>query len=179
MSCQDTPWRLSKAPKMAKKTPRKSAFQDTKKSMHMKAEHSASSSDEIAVFQAYTDLINSERETLWARHNALLLANSLIIGALAISPTELWENTWAALAMLSAGLLISAAWMGIAVQGWSSIRRHTDIAGTFASACFERLCNPFAQTIRNREQTRMHHLMLLVIAVFMLMYLGLGFVRLW
>jgi hypothetical protein len=144
----------------------------------MKAEHSASSSDEIAVFQAYTDLINSERETLWARHNALLLANSLIIGALAISPTELWENTWAALAMLSAGLLISAAWMGIAVQGWSSIRRHTDIAGTFASACFERLCNPFAQTICNREQTRMHHLMLLVIAVFMLMYLGLGFVRL-
>ena len=104
----------------------------------MKAEHSASSSDEIAVFQAYTDLINSERETLWARHNALLLANSLIIGALAISPTELWENTWAALAMLSAGLLISAAWMGIAVQGWSSIRRHTDIAGTFASACFDR-----------------------------------------
>jgi hypothetical protein len=52
----------------------------------MKAKHSASSSDEIAVFQAYTDLINSERETLWARHNALLLANSLIIGALAIRP---------------------------------------------------------------------------------------------
>jgi hypothetical protein len=76
-----------------------------------------SSSGEIAVFQAYTDLINSERETLWARHSALLLANSLIIGALAISPAELWENKWAALGMLSAGLLISAAWMGIAVQG--------------------------------------------------------------
>ncbi len=77
----------------------------------MKAKQSASSSDEIAVFQAYTDLINSERVTLWARHNALLLANSLIIGALAISPTVLWENKWAALAMLSAGLLISAAWV--------------------------------------------------------------------
>ena len=58
------------------------------------------SPDEIAVFQAYVDLINSERETLWARHNALLLANSLIIGALAISPTALWERKWAALAML-------------------------------------------------------------------------------
>ena len=69
-----------------------------------------SSSGEIAVFQAYTDLINSARETLWARHSALLLANSLIIGALAISPAELWENKWVALAMLSAGLLISAAW---------------------------------------------------------------------
>jgi hypothetical protein len=102
--------------------------------VHMKAKHSASSSDEIAVFQAYTNLINSERETLWARHNALLLANSLIIGALAISPAALWENKWAALAMLSAGLLISASWVGIAVQGWSAIRRHADIAGTFASA---------------------------------------------
>lgn len=144
----------------------------------MKAKHSASSSDEIAVFQAYTDLINSERETLWARHNALLLANSLIIGALAISPAALWENKWAALAMLSAGLLISAAWLGIAAHGWSMMRRHAELAGTFASNCFKHLPNPFAETICNRAQTRMHHLMLMVIAVFMLMYLGLGFVRL-
>ena len=31
------------------------------------------SSDELAVFQAYVDLINSERETNWARNNALLV----------------------------------------------------------------------------------------------------------
>jgi hypothetical protein len=55
---------------------------------------SASSSEEIAVFKAYIDLINSERETVWARHNALLVANSLIIGALAISPAALWEDEW-------------------------------------------------------------------------------------
>ena len=135
-----------------------------------------SSSDEIAVFQAYTDLINSERETLWARHNALLLANSLIIGALAISPAALWQNKWGALAMLSAGLIISAAWVGIAVEGWSALRRHVDLAGTFASDCFKHL-PPFAESICNRAQTRLHHLVLLVIAVFLLMYLGLGFVR--
>lgn len=58
----------------------------------MKAKNSASSSDEIALFQAYIDLINSGLDTIWARHNALLVANSLIIGALAISPTALWEN---------------------------------------------------------------------------------------
>jgi hypothetical protein len=44
----------------------------------MSGEDEASTSDEIAVFQAYIDLINSERETIWARHNALLVANSLI-----------------------------------------------------------------------------------------------------
>jgi hypothetical protein len=120
----------------------------------MKAKHSASSPDEIAVFQAYTKLINSEQETLWARHNALLLANSLIIGALAISPAALWENKWAALAMLSAGLLVSAAWFCIATQAWSAIRQHADIAGSFASNCFKPLPNPFAETICNRAQTR-------------------------
>ena len=50
--------------------------------------HPASSPDGLVVFQTYTNLINSERETLWARHNALVLANSLIIGALAISPAR-------------------------------------------------------------------------------------------
>ena len=93
----------------------------------------ASAPDEVVVFQSYTDLINSERETLWARHNALLLANSIIIGSLALSPAELWENKWAALAMLSAGLLISAAWLGIAVQGWSAMRQHSEIAGNLRS----------------------------------------------
>jgi hypothetical protein len=81
----------------------------------LSGEDEASSSDEIAVFQAYVDLINSERETIWARYNALLVANSLIIGALAISPTALWQNKWAALGMISAGLLISAAWLLITV----------------------------------------------------------------
>jgi hypothetical protein len=138
----------------------------------------AISSDEIAVFQAYVDLINSERETLWARHNALLLANSLIIGALAISPTALWQHEWAALAMLAAGLVVSAAWAGLSVLAWSSIKRHAERAGTFASASFKHLPNPFAETMASRAQARMHQLVLLMIAVFMLMYLGLALIRL-
>ena len=123
-------------------------------------------------------MITSEHETLWARHNALLLANSLIIGALAISPAALWENKWAALAMLSAGLLISAAWVGMAVLAWSTIRRYADLARSFASASFKHLPNPFAETVCNRARRRMHLLVLLMIAVFMVMYLGLAVIRL-
>src|SRR5262245_23133236 len=115
----------------------------------MKNTHSPSSSDEIVLFQAYTELINSERETLSARHNALLVANSLIIGALAISPSALWEKEWAALAMLSAGLLISALWIGIAAQGWLALRRHAEIAAAFASITFSNLPNPFTETFCN------------------------------
>ena len=138
----------------------------------MDEKNAGKTSDEIAVFQAYTSLITSEHETLWARHNALLLANSLIIGALAISPAALWENKWAALAMLSAGLLISAAWVGMAVLAWSTIRRYADLAGSFASASFKHLPNPFAETVCNRAHRRMHLLVLLMIAVFMVMYPG-------
>ena len=144
----------------------------------MDEKNAGKTSDEIAVFQAYTSLITSEHETLWARHNALLLANSLIIGALAISPAALWENKWAALAMLSAGLLISAAWVGMAVLAWSTIRRYADLAGSFASASFMHLPNPFAETVCNRARRRMHFLVLMMIAVFMLMYLGLAVIRL-
>jgi hypothetical protein len=137
-----------------------------------------SSPDRLTVFQTYTDLINSDREALWARHNALILANSLIIGALAISPAELWENKWAALAMLGAGLVICAAWFLMTVLAWSAMRRHCDLAGSFASSCFAHLPNPFAETVCNREQRGIHRLTLLVIVVFILMYLGLGYVRL-
>jgi hypothetical protein len=138
---------------------------------------SANSSDEVVVFQAYIDLINSERETIWARHNALLVANSLIIGALAISPTALWQNKWAALAMIGAGLLISAAWLGITVEGWSAMKRHADLAAKFASSHFKHLPNALDETLCDRAQTNIHHLVLMVIAVFMLMYLGLGYIR--
>jgi hypothetical protein len=144
----------------------------------MKQKNAESSSDDIAVFQAYVDVINSERETLWARHNALLLANSLIIGALAISPTALWEKEWAALAMLGAGLLVSVAWACLTVLAWSSIKRHAELAGSFASSSFAHLPNPFTEAISTRAQRHMHQLVLLVIAVFMFMYLGLALIRL-
>ena len=139
---------------------------------------SANPSEEIAVFQAYVDLINSERETIWARHNALLVANSLIIGALAISPTALWQNKWAALAMIGAGLLISVAWLGITVQGWSAMKRHADLARKFASTYFKHLPNALDETLCDHAQTNIHHLILLVIGVFVLMYVGLGYIRL-
>jgi hypothetical protein len=138
----------------------------------------ASSPDGLAAFQTCTNLINSERETLWARHNALVLANSLIIGALAISPAALWENKWAALGMLGAGLVICAAWFLMTVLAWSAMRRHCDLAASFASSCFAHLPNPFAETICNREQRGIHRLTLLVIGVFILMYFGLGYIRL-
>ena len=132
----------------------------------MAAEDPANPSDEIAVFQAYIDLINSERETIWARHNALLFANSLIIGALAISPTALWQEKWAPLAMIGAGLLVSAAWLGIAVQGWSRYDGMPKLPQNSPQPVSSNCRMRSTETLCDRAQTNIHHLVLLVIAVF-------------
>jgi len=106
------------------------------------------------------------------------VANSLIIGALAISPTALWGNEWAALGTVGAGLLVNAAWLGITLRGRSAMKRRADRATAFASTHFKHLPNALDETLCDRAQTNIHHLILLVIVVFMLMYFGLGYIRL-
>jgi hypothetical protein len=135
-------------------------------------------SDKATLFQAYVDLVNSERETIWARHNALLVANSLIVGALAISPAAFWTSKWAPVAMLGAGLLISIAWFLITMNGWSVMRRHAEVASDFVTTHFKHLPNPFADPAYHRSSVRIHLLALCMIVIFMLIYLGLGYVRL-
>jgi len=125
-------------------------------------------SDKAVLFQAYVDLINSERETIWARHNALLVANSLIVGAIAISPTALWSHRWAALGLLGAGFLITIIWLLITIHGWLVLPRHVELASAFAMTHFRHWANPFSQTAYHRSGTW----------IFVLIYLGLGYFRL-
>ena len=79
--------------------------------------------------------------------------------------------------MIVAGILISVAWLLITVEGWSAMKRHADLARTFASAHFKHLPNALDQSLCDPAQTNIHHLILLVIGVFVLMYLGLGYIR--
>ena len=110
-------------------------------------------SAELAVFQAYIDLINSERETNWARNNALLVANSLILGAIIASPNGLTGDRGLTVALLAAGFLITVVWGAITIAGWSVLDRHVKLAATLSSPCFAKLPNPFskAQAIIKRE----------------------------
>jgi hypothetical protein len=135
-------------------------------------------SDKATLFQAYVDLINSERETIWTRHNALLVANSLIVGALALTPSALGTSRWATIALIGAGLLISSAWFLITLHGWAAMRRHAEIASDFTAKHFKHLPNPFADITYHRAGVRIHFLALVVIGTFILIYLGLAVARL-
>lgn len=79
--------------------------------------------------------------------------------------------------MLSAGLLISAPWVGITMQGWSAMRRHAGLAGTFAY-----LLHASSQSIRRDHlQPRADPDLLPNLAGdprFVLMYLGPGYIHL-
>ncbi len=130
------------------------------------------------MFQAYVDLINSERETIWARHNALLVANSLIVGALAISPAALWQNKWAALSLLGAGVVIGAVWLLITAHGWAVLHRHMEMTSAFVDQNYPNLPNPFSEAVSRRSGLWIHGLALTMVCVFLLIYLGLGYLRL-
>jgi hypothetical protein len=141
----------------------------------MSKKEPADLADKATLLQTYVDLVNSERQTIWARHNALLVANSLIVGALAISPTAFWTSKWV---MLGAGLLISVAWFLITTYGWLVMRRHAEVASDFVATHFKHLPNPFADATYRRSSVRIHALALAMIGIFMLIYLGLGYIRL-
>jgi hypothetical protein len=136
-------------------------------------------SDELAVFQTYVDLINSERETIWARNNALLVANSLILGAIVASPSGLWEQRWVALSLLGAGLFITLAWGAITVAGWHVLERHVKIAASLSSPCFAKLPKPFSKgASHHHERGSIFILTLCMIGLFALIYVVLGYFRL-
>jgi hypothetical protein len=146
--------------------------------MSMSSREPADLADKATLFQAYVDLINSERETIWARHNALLVANSLIVGATTISSAEFWSNRWTAAGLLGAGILISTAWFLITIQGWTVMRRHAEMASAFAETHLKHLPNPFADIAYRRSGKWIHVLALVVVATFVAIYLGMGYVRL-
>jgi hypothetical protein len=146
--------------------------------MHMKAKGSAGSSDEIAVFQAYIDLIDSERDTIWARHNALLVANSLIIGAAR-------HQSHGPLGEQMGGSCHAECRPPPSAPHGSGSRcrdgRRCDgmlvLLGPLLT-CFTHLPNPFGETICNRAQTPDLLPNLAGDPRFVLMYLGPGYIHL-
>ena len=94
--------------------------------------------------------------------------------AIAISETE----QWAELSLIAAGLFIRCVWLYVTVEGWAVVHLHVQIAGKAEAAWFRTLPNPFSPAIYGKAQVTIYRLMLIVIAVFILMYLGLGALRL-
>jgi hypothetical protein len=80
--------------------------------------------------------------------------------------------------LLGAGLVISTIWLLITIHGWSLLQRHAEMANSFAMTHFRHLPNPFNQTGYHRSEIWIHLLTLTLIGVFVLVYLGLGYVRL-
>ena len=125
------------------------------------------SSGELAVFQTYADLVNSERATMWARHNTMLVANSLILSALAISPRPARRRA-------SDQRRLAGDYDRRVVGSTPSRDHRRNIRGILFRPLAEPLC---AERLR-RSAVRIYRLILGVIAVFGAMYLGLAYAHL-
>jgi hypothetical protein len=75
-----------------------------------------SNDDAKATLKLYVDLINSERQAIWARNAALLVANSFIINAIKseLARSEPWLN----LLFSFAGIAICVLWAIMTSVGW-------------------------------------------------------------
>lgn len=77
-----------------------------------------------------------------------------------------------------AGLLISIAWFLITMFGWSVMRRHAEVASDFVATHYKHLPNLFADPTYHRSSLWIHVLAPTMIGIFILIYLGLGYIRL-
>lgn len=95
------------------------------------------------------------------------------------SPTGLSGQQGLTLLLLGAGFLVTLVWAAITIVGWNVLDRHVKIAATLYSPCFAQLPNPFSKgASHNHTRGAIFFLTLLMIAVFALIYLLLGYLKL-
>jgi hypothetical protein len=105
--------------------------------------------------------------------------SSLILGAMIASPTGLSGQQGLTLLLLGAGFLMTLVWAAITIAGWNVLDRHVKIAATLSSPCFAQLPNPFSKgASHHHTRGAIFFLTLLMIAVFALIYLLLGYLKL-
>jgi len=131
------------------------------------------SSDELAVFQAYVDLINSARDELGAQQCAAGREFADPRG----DDREPDRTVWATGAHSPAARRRFPRNLGLGGDHHRGVvlDRHVKIAATLSSPCFAQLPNPFSKgASHNHTRGAIFFLTLLMIAVFALIYLLLG-----
>jgi hypothetical protein len=69
--------------------------------------------DPAAFLKAYVDFANSERQVIWGRNSAMLVANSFMLTALGVSQFRTIQ-----LAIASAGMVVCTLWFAMTLRGW-------------------------------------------------------------
>jgi hypothetical protein len=86
-----------------------------------------SPTDPMAVLKLYVDLVNSERQAIWARYATMVVGNSLIFNAIkpGVRPSEtvnLPSNATGIL-LCAAGILLCVVWAVMTRTGWNWYRK--------------------------------------------------------
>ncbi len=77
----------------------------------------AASTDATATLKMYVDIVNSEKQAIWARHATMVVGNSLILNAIKqVKLEETLENTYRFFNFM--GLLLCIVWLAIVCFGW-------------------------------------------------------------
>ena len=79
------------------------------------------------MYSCYIQLINSERQAIWQRFAAMIMANSFLIGFLSKDNT-----TGIAIAVAGCGLAVSISWLLMTIRAWTHFYRLYQAAQAFS-----------------------------------------------
>jgi hypothetical protein len=131
----------------------------------------------MGVLKLYVDLVNSERQAIWARYATMVVGNSLIFNAIILGgrtseTVNLPYN--AAGILLCFGIILCVIWTVMTWVGWNWFR---DLQEDAKKLCTGGSINPFTQT-KPRHPGVMFFCAMFVPFIFMLVYfIGLVYLR--
>ena len=95
------------------------------------------------LFNAHANQINSERQAIWQRYTAMLVANSLVFAFMGGVAPSLYRP----IAGSIAGIVLCAIWYGMTKSGWTVFRMRVDRALEFSWPTLGPQANPFRVTM--------------------------------
>lgn len=128
----------------------------------------------LAFYSSYIAVANSERETIWQRYSAMLIANSLVF-AVRDTSTLKFDETIAATLF---GLALCLAWWKLTTWGWEFFDIYSKGAAKFSFPGAPNESNPFREQflryIDSGHGDRIKRMALAVIALFAVAHLYFG-----
>lgn len=73
-----------------------------------------------SAYGAAISLMTYEGNLIWAKYNAMLVANSIILSAAGISATPKLDSPWWSIGLALAGLLITVSWFLLTKRGFDN-----------------------------------------------------------
>lgn len=126
-------------------------------------------------YQSVISLLNNESQVIWRSFQALIAANTLLLGTAAVLKSFLKAPNFYGIVLSAIGMLICASWFIIQLRQWSYHDKYVKLACDFENKYFNSQINLFNKKSDKITIFRVRNLAFSIIFVIFLIYLAMLF----